>query len=220
MPARDWLFSSGVEDSYCKTEGHSLLCCPGHTRDLVATYRELLQHSMCRPCLQVFWRWANESGRVDWWTWSYTKGTTSPQEEVEDNEVSLDSPSCTTCSSVDDSIGVCQRCNDQLHPKSVKANNDHATNLSGNQNTSISENKVTSPTQPASKVARLESNAATTEILGRLTEIQTRQQMSLPVESSRGAVTDTASLGRGIKRKFDVCETRSFSVVSYLPRVA
>lgn len=69
LPAKEFLFTRG---NYCLNTSPGLfddvgMCCGGHAFDLVLTHRDLLRHSLCRPCLQAFWRWAN--GNVDWWTW-------------------------------------------------------------------------------------------------------------------------------------------------------
>ncbi|KAF8570446.1 hypothetical protein P879_03796 [Paragonimus westermani] len=66
MPVREFLLSRG---NYC-SEPSALtkdgsLCCGGHACDLVLAHRELMRHSICRPCLAAFWRWA--SRYVDWW---------------------------------------------------------------------------------------------------------------------------------------------------------
>uniref|UniRef100_A0A0X3NXJ5 Uncharacterized protein n=1 Tax=Schistocephalus solidus TaxID=70667 RepID=A0A0X3NXJ5_SCHSO len=70
LPAKEFLLSRGT---YCKSGSpgvfaRSGICCGGHACDLVLIHRELMRNSLCRPCLQSFWRWTNET--VDWWTWA------------------------------------------------------------------------------------------------------------------------------------------------------
>lgn len=69
MPAQEFLLSRG---NYCHSPPQSIssngLCCGGHAFDLLTTHRELMRHSLCRPCLSAFWCWANKN--ISWWTWT------------------------------------------------------------------------------------------------------------------------------------------------------
>ncbi|KAL7065494.1 hypothetical protein AAHC03_04649 [Spirometra sp. Aus1] len=91
LPAKEFLLSRGT---YCKSGSpgvfaRSGICCGGHACDLVLIHRELMRNSLCRPCLQSFWRWANEA--VDWWTWDAegTPNVYSPRHSSVDTPMSF-----------------------------------------------------------------------------------------------------------------------------------
>ncbi|VDP79469.1 unnamed protein product [Echinostoma caproni] len=69
MPVREFLMSRG---NYCSSPstviGKGGVCCGGHACDLVLAHRDLMRHSICRPCLAAFWRWTSQ--HVAWWRWS------------------------------------------------------------------------------------------------------------------------------------------------------
>ncbi|VDP84864.1 unnamed protein product [Schistosoma mattheei] len=71
MPVHEFLRSRG---NYCQSPWVAIsnngVCCGGHACDLVITHRELMRHSLCRPCLSSFWSWANK--HVAWWRWSFS----------------------------------------------------------------------------------------------------------------------------------------------------
>ncbi|CAH8495687.1 unnamed protein product [Schistosoma turkestanicum] len=71
MPVHEFLRSRG---NYCQSPRIAIsnngVCCGGHACDLVITHRELMRHSLCRPCLSSFWSWASK--HVAWWRWSFS----------------------------------------------------------------------------------------------------------------------------------------------------
>ncbi|KAF6777417.1 hypothetical protein AHF37_03053 [Paragonimus kellicotti] len=96
MPVQEFLLSRG---NYCSQPSaltkDGSLCCGGHACDLVLAHRELMRHSICRPCLAAFWRWA--SRYVDWWCFANSSsGSFSSDCPTVDKRISNDSISTIT----------------------------------------------------------------------------------------------------------------------------
>ncbi|CAH8529865.1 unnamed protein product [Heterobilharzia americana] len=115
MPVREFLLSRG---NYCEFPNVAVpnggICCGGHACDLVITHRELMRHSLCRPCLSSFWHWASK--HVAWWRWSFPSSAEQPL-----NSTSTDSNKMRTSQSMKSGtfkksadvmppVGICIRC--------------------------------------------------------------------------------------------------------------
>ncbi|KAH8876309.1 Activating molecule in BECN1-regulated autophagy protein 1 [Schistosoma japonicum] len=119
MPVHEFLLSRG---DYCQSPRVAIsnngICCGGHARDLVITHRELMRHSLCRPCLSSFWCWASRN--VAWWCWSLpTSDEQSPDLLSDDvtktvsvqSTVSFTEPNITLKpSDVEPPVGICIQC--------------------------------------------------------------------------------------------------------------
>ncbi|CAH8850049.1 unnamed protein product [Trichobilharzia szidati] len=81
MPVHEFLLSRG---NYCQFPNVAIqnggICCGGHACDLVITHRDLMRHSLCRPCLSSFWCWASK--HVAWWRWSFPTSSDQPLSPV------------------------------------------------------------------------------------------------------------------------------------------
>ncbi|CAL8088735.1 unnamed protein product [Calicophoron daubneyi] len=141
MPVREFLLSRG---NYCSSPSTKTvdkgLCCGGHACDLVLAHRELMRHSICRPCLTAFWRWASKS--VVWWHWSsreecpsgYLKGSDySPVSKVYTDRPDFDHNNYFTDrnghSSSQPPVGICLQCKAGVHMQNSKSS-DNLTDAS------------------------------------------------------------------------------------------
>ncbi|KAK4471464.1 hypothetical protein MN116_004891 [Schistosoma mekongi] len=119
MPVHEFLLSRG---NYCQSPrvaiSNSGICCGGHACDLVITHRELMRHSLCRPCLSSFWYWASRN--VSWWCWSFSTSDEQsldfPSDDVTktvsvQSTVSFTKPNITLKpSDIEPPVGICIQC--------------------------------------------------------------------------------------------------------------
>ncbi|KAH9282479.1 hypothetical protein ECG_03817 [Echinococcus granulosus] len=121
FPSSEWFLSKGPCNVYCSAAQPSMMCCLGHIGDLFLTHRDLMRYSLCRRCLQKFWRWANDSNRVQWFTW--TQSSPNPRESRKSAPPQIPDPGVVR------SARVCYRCcqgPDQCstHPNAVSVRNE------------------------------------------------------------------------------------------------
>ncbi|CAH8554272.1 unnamed protein product [Schistosoma haematobium] len=182
MPVHEFLRSRG---NYCQSPWVAIsnngVCCGGHACDLVITHRELMRHSLCRPCLSSFWSWANK--HIAWWRWSFS---TNDEQSLNSTSNASSTAGCVPTrisfgktnnaeksSDIEPPVGICIQCQAKMSLQlqsspSVSLTCNQSPVLSHGAGSELKESDVLSVNGKTSKSLRLMPLAALDLLRSRL----------------------------------------------------